>query len=291
MFIVHKNDLTSQHNLPLIQFDNKKFVAKDNDTFRLFNNICPHQGSLIVKNQSPLIKCHYHGWQWNTSGDPISNGSTKICNNSNLRYKTLSAEHNLIFTEPIDLDIVKDINLSHMSLVEKRTDLVVANYTTITDVFLDVDHIPIAHQGVYDSIGISGSPDVHWNYYNWGSIQLVEKSVDYNGDFKTTLLDISEEKLSAFWIAVYPYTMIEWQPGAMFITVCSPKENKTNVSVFKYRDLRYNDLNWKINSNMWETAWSQDKDLAEGIVNINSKFFEDSKLHFRQWLKNNELRF
>lgn len=290
MFISHKNDLLDQHNLPLIQFDNKKFVSRDGENFSLMNNVCPHQGSLIVKNPSSTIQCQYHGWSWNKIGSPISNGSTKLCNSYPLKILPLSIVNSLVFSSPISLDSVQDINLSHMKLEETRVDVVKSKFSTIVDVFLDVDHIPIAHAGVYESIGISQEAKVGWEYYDWGSLQIVDKSIDYNGEYKTTLLNIPEERISAFWVAVYPYTMIEWQPGAMFITVCSPKENETNVSVFKYRDLRYNDLNWKINSDMWETAWSQDRDLAEGIVSTNSKFLEDSKLHFRKWLKENELR-
>ena len=291
MFIAHKNELLDQHNLPLIQFDNKKFVSRIGENFSLMNNICPHQGSLIVKETSPSIRCQYHGWEWKNNGDPISSGSTSVCNSYRLKSKPLVVTNNLIFTEPISLNSVQDINLLHMSLVEKRVDTVRANYSTILDVFLDVDHIPVAHEGVYESIGISQEAKVNWEYYDWGSLQIVDKSVDYNGEYKTTLLNIPEERLSAVWVTVYPYTMIEWQPGAMFITVCSPKKTYTDVCVFKYRDLRYNDLNWNINSSMWETAWRQDKDLAEGIVNTNSKFLEESKLHFRKWLKENELRF
>jgi len=288
MFIAHKNDLLNQSNVSLIQFDDRKFVSKDNNLYRLFNNVCPHQGSLLVQKESCNIKCNYHGWAWDKNGNPISNGSTKMANDFNIKSKLLNVEKDLIFTNEINLETVSDIDLSHMSLVEKRIDQVDANYRTIIDVFLDVDHIPIVHKGLYENIGIAEAADVNWKYYDWGNIQLVNKSIDYNGEFKTTLLGIAEERLSAFWITIYPYTMIEWQPGAMFITVCKPTVNNlTAVSVFKYRDLRYNDLNWKINSSIWETAWKQDTDLCKGIVNNNSKFLEESKLHFREWLKNN----
>jgi phenylpropionate dioxygenase-like ring-hydroxylating dioxygenase large terminal subunit len=289
MFISHTTDLLDQHNLPLIQFENKKFVSKNRDNFLLINNICPHQGSLIVRNHTTDTQCQYHGWSWDRLGNPISNGSTKICNNLTLKSKDLCVENSLVFSKRIQLDAINSVDLSYMKLVEKRIDSLRTVYTNIVDVFLDVDHIPIVHKGVYDSIGISGIPDINWKYYDWGNVQAVSNSADFSNEFKKTMLGTKEESLSAFWITVYPYTMIEWQPGAMFITVCIPRnEGLTDVCVFKYRDTRYNDLNWKINSDMWETAWTQDKDLSENIVTTNSRFFEESKLHFRQWLKDND---
>ena len=289
MFIAHKNDLLNQNNVSLIQFDDRKFVSKDSNLYRLFSNVCPHQGSLLVQKESCDIKCKYHGWAWDKNGNPISNGTTKMLNEFNIKPKLLDVQKDLIFTTQVNLEDVSEIDLSHMSLVEKRIDQVNATYRTIIDVFLDVDHIPVVHKDLYENIGIAEFADVSWKYYDWGNVQLVNKSIDYSKEFKSTLLGIPEERLSAFWITIYPYTMIEWQPGAMFITVCKPShDNLTAVSVFKYRDLRYNDCNWKINSSIWETAWEQDKDLCKGIVNINSKFLEESKLHFRQWLKDND---
>ena len=291
MFISHKSDCLDQHNLPLIQFDNKKFVSRNGGDFHLVNNICPHQGSLIVKAQTRETRCNYHGWSWDSQGNPISNGYTKVCNTFSLKTKPLYLENSLVCSNKVQLEVVSLVDLSHMNLVEKRVDTLKTVHTNVIDVFLDVDHIPVAHEGVYDSIGISGMPTVDWKYYDWGNIQLVENSSGFTNEFKETLLSTGEEHLSAFWVTVYPYTMIEWQPGAMFVTVCVPKgQDLTDVCVFKYRDTRYNDLNWKINSDMWETAWGQDKELAEGIVLTNSKFLEESKLHFRKWLKENELR-
>jgi phenylpropionate dioxygenase-like ring-hydroxylating dioxygenase large terminal subunit len=289
MFISHKTDLVDQHSLPLIQFDNKKFVSKNRDNFLLINNICPHQGSLIVRHDTTEPQCHYHGWSWDISGNPVSNGSTKVCNNFALKSKDLYVENSLVLSKKVQLDEINSVDLSYMTLVEKRIDSLKTVHSNIIDVFLDVDHIPVAHRGVYESIGISGKSNINWKYYDWGSIQIVDNATGFSNEFKETLLGIKDESLSAFWITIYPHTMIEWQPGAMFVTVCVPRnKNLTDVCVFKYRDTRYNDLNWKINSEIWETAWRQDKELSESIVATNSRFFEESKLHFRQWLKDND---
>ena len=83
--------------------------------------------------------------------------------------------------------------------------------------------------------------------------------------------------------------MIEWQPGAMFITVCIPNDTSTKLAVFKYKDTRYSNTNWEINSSTWETAFSQDKHQAESIANFSNfnPHLEECKIHFRSWLQEN----
>jgi hypothetical protein len=78
--------------------------------------------------------------------------------------------------------------------------------------------------------------------------------------------------------------MIEWQQGALFITVATACVGGANVQVFKYSDT---EDSWQINEEVWETAWAQDKELAERIVSFGNKNLEESKQHFRNWLKSN----
>jgi hypothetical protein len=155
------------------------------------------------------------------------------------------------------------------------------------DVFLDVDHIPVVHRGVYDQIGLHNVAEVEWQYHEWGSVQYVSRNVGYADDFESTLLDEDRQnKYGAVWLAVYPGTMIEWQPGAVFITVAGEtKNNQTPVQVYKYRDTRYNDLNWTLNSQIWELAWSQDKAQVGLITEVSLDNLEEHKLHFRRTLK------
>jgi hypothetical protein len=97
-------------------------------------------------------------------------------------------------------------------------------------------------------------------------------------------------KYGAGWFTVYPYSMLEWQPGAWFVTVCIPKGNTTDVGVYKYRDTRYSDGNWKLNENIWETAWQQDCTQSKLLVNnFQSKYLEPAKVKFNEWLSKHRL--
>jgi phenylpropionate dioxygenase-like ring-hydroxylating dioxygenase large terminal subunit len=289
IFLSHINDIKLGYKKPILQLENKKFLFKSSaDRFKIGNNICPHQGSIIIDKERENIVCRFHGWSWDDFGNPNPSMTTSCKNSSRLIVEDAFISNSLVFSSNIDLSNI-GIDLSHMKLVEERIDFVNSNFKNIVDVFLDVDHIPIIHKNVYDNIGISDDVDVSWKYFDWGSIQTVNKTKENSSEFQNTLLNIDEEKLSAVWITVYPFTMIEWQPGALFVTVCIPKNTETQVLVLKYKDLRYNDLNWIINNDTWETAWKQDKEQSEAIIKTLGYHpnLEESKLKFREYLGKN----
>ena len=284
MFLGHVSSVEQDVIYPLPQFNNKKSLTKTAG-YRLVNNVCPHQGSLILTEPGKEFTCRYHGWSWDVDGNPTGGGTTPVCNNTKLSHTSVHLENNLLFTEEVDLSIL-GVDLSHMTLVAKRIDVVNSDWRNIVDVFLDVDHIPVVHKNVYDSIGIT-STDVTWDYYQWGSIQRVNKTAEYSREFKFTLRGLPEENLAAWWVTVYPGTMIEWQPGALFVTQCIERGTRTDVLVHKYRDIRYSDMNWQLNNEIWETAWGQDKAQSKAIVVATDKVahLEEQKQHFRKWMK------
>jgi hypothetical protein len=90
------------------------------------------------------------------------------------------------------------------------------------------------------------------------------------------------------WIAIYPYTMIEWQQGSMFITDCIGTENGyTDVAVYKYKECFSGRYEYESNQQTWEVAWGQDKFQSEQMVGTNSKFFEEQKHHYLNWMNLN----
>lgn len=285
-FLGHVSDVLADFKKPLLQFLKKKTLVNDGN-FKLLSNVCPHQGSLIIDEPREKLSCQFHSWAWNSQGQPLNAGVTSLCNSFTLESTDATVVNNLIFSENISIPDIANFNFSHMTLVSERIDSVNTDYKNIMDVFLDVDHIPVVHKGVYPSIGIKGKTQVNWTYYNWGSLQVIDRNVDYSDEYKNTLLKNEEEETAAFWLAVYPHTMIEWQPGALIVTVCCPKGDNTDVVVMKYRDTRYNDDNWNLNSDIWELAWSQDKYQAESIVEFCTftPHLEESKIHFRNWLE------
>lgn len=269
MFLAHTSDIKLNSIKSLDFLENKKILVNNNGKYTLTNNVCPHQNSRIVLGEKTELKCQYHGWTWDLEGNPTGSGITKICNNSKLTTKPVYESNGLLFDKDINLDFL-NIDFSSLRLQEYRVDKVYADPKICMDIFLDVDHIPIVHNKVYNLLGIENEANVEWSYHSWGSTQKV---TDENNN------------LIAVWIAVYPYTMIEWQAGSVFISQCF---TDNNISVWKYIDVNDSLLNYEINSNMWETAFNQDKTQAEQIIKLPSSNLEDAKMHYRKWLQENE---
>jgi phenylpropionate dioxygenase-like ring-hydroxylating dioxygenase large terminal subunit len=269
MFIGHKNDIRKNEYTVLKQFKNKKVLVNSNE-IKLISNVCPHQKSLLsVESGTGARVCPYHGWSFDINGNPLGSGLTACKNTTGLTTEIVHEWNNLLFTQHVSATEADFINTEYMQLVETRVDRVNASANNIMDVFLDVDHIELVHAGVYDELGMPDIRTVDWHYYSWGSLQLVPGPNGYG----------------AAWLAVYPNIMIEWQQGAMFITVANDLGNdSSDVVVYKYRDSSYTSELWETNSRIWETAWHQDKTQATLLTEFNQDNLEDSKKHFRNYL-------
>jgi phenylpropionate dioxygenase-like ring-hydroxylating dioxygenase large terminal subunit len=262
MFLSHINSINPNSYKLLEQCNNKKVLVNDGK-IKIVSNICPHQQSLISTASGLGNRiCPYHNWSFTISGIPIGSGRTgHYCKNENsLPTEEVYEWNSLLFDTPVNFNITEKFN--NMILMETRIDSVNSDYRNVMDLFLDVDHISTVHKGVYDLIGITNT-NVDWKYYVNGSVQAIEQG--------------------AIWMAVYPYTMIEWQQGSLFITVSTPNGPKSNVHIFKYTDA--NNLNkWKLNESVWEPAWAQDKAQSELITEFACTNLEPQKLHFREFL-------
>ena len=269
MFLAHRNDIQEGEATPLEQTENKKFILKNVlGEYKLGNNICPHQLSRIICKKQKELRCQYHGWSWNHDGKYLDSGSAAQQNNSTLFLEPVIDNNGLLFDQKIDLSTIPYASFDNFVLAHHRVDIVDADPRITMDIFLDVDHIPHVHEGVYNLLGIQGPANVAWDYFDWGNIQKVSDN---------------EGKMIATWIAVYPYTMIEWQAGSVFITECFG-ENK--IAVWKYYNKDTSYKSYEQNSQMWETAWSQDKNQAMQMTKFpNSAFLEEAKKHYRYWLQ------
>lgn len=269
MFLGHVNDIKNNQYVVLNQYNRHYVLTNTVAGYKRVSNVCPHQKSLIslgtgVDNRT----CNYHGYSFDIHGNGLNNS----CQLESLDTYTVNS---LVFSEPIDINIPYD--LSYMELVESRTDIVNADYRNIVDLFLDVQHIKHLHAGVYDTIGLENISEVDWEYYTNGSLQSVKR----NSETFSEHIISSEKNNSAWWLTVYPNTMIEYQPGSLFITI-SLGSNK--VLVYKYKDSRYSDESYNINNMVWETAWKQDVSQAEILTEFTSDNLCVAKQHYRKFI-------
>lgn len=269
MFLGHTTDLLDGQAKSLDVLENKKILINTNGNYKIGSNICPHQNSRIISGIQTELRCQYHGWAWDMLGNPKDSGASTVCNKQQLHMRQAYEHRGLIFEEKLDLTIIENLSFENLRLQEYRIDTVNADPKISMDIFLDVDHIPIVHNGVYDLLGIEGRADVKWDYADWGSMQTVSNE---------------SGKVIARWIAIYPYTMIEWQDQALFVT---RNFTDTQMAVWKYKDVTETDENYNINSLMWENAFAQDKAQAEQMVRFPSANLEEAKIHYRNWLQQN----
>lgn len=271
MFLALTQDIPPGHVMPLAQFENNMCLV-NGAGFHLIGNVCPHQHSRIACGLAQHLTCPYHGLRFQLSGQGIDHS---------YRLETMPCyQHQTMLFDKV-FDFAFPIDTQHMALMEHRQDIVRAPLDTVMDVFLDIDHIPIAHNGVYDEIGITRVQEIECKFFQDSSLQLVPlQSLSHMHP------DDRVYNISACWLAVYPGTMIEWQPGALFVTVAHGHDESCKVEVYKYRDLRYSMDFWETNQRVWETAWRQDRDLSEGIVSLARSNIDQLKRHHRSWLDN-----
>jgi hypothetical protein len=278
MFLAHTNQ-TDKLDLP--QTNNTKRLIKSSNGITLISNICPHQRSRLNLLGS-TISCPYHAWSFTLDGKPIGSGNTECKNSFELEQFPIYKVGNFLFDTPVNLPNLEFLHNEYLKLMEYRCDKVYAPKEVIVDLFLDESHIPILHKGVYDQIGIDHKLRVDWFYTDNSSLQLV-----YSDDNSEYALDFDKSLgYKAAWLTIYPGTMIEWQPGAVFITIAeNTKFDFSKVHVFKYCDIRYTKEVWGFNERIWETAWQQDKNQSELIDGINTQNLEQGKQHYLNWCK------
>jgi phenylpropionate dioxygenase-like ring-hydroxylating dioxygenase large terminal subunit len=271
MFLALTQDLPKDKIIPLAQYDNATSIVNADKCY-LISNICPHQNSKLTKCITETLTCPYHGMTFDIIGRGVNNNFT-------LAQGKVYQNQTILFDDHVDQ--LFPIDTQFMTLAEYRTDTVHASVDIIMDVFVDIEHIPVAHPGVYNQVGIDGIENISWSTFSNGSIQFVQASrLDHMIES-----DI-QYNLGAVWLAIYTGTMIEWQPGALFVTVARKEGSTSCVHVFKYKDTRYSELSWATNESVWEQAWAQDKKLAEGISSLSFDNIDALKKHHRNWIKN-----
>ena len=145
MFLGLAQDFENNFATPLECFNNERSLIKLDDAFHLMSNVCPHQKSKITKCVTDHLQCPYHGLQFELTGEGRDN-------NYVLDKQPVYQYGALLLSTPVDYSF--PVDLESMQLVEHRTDVVNASADIVMDVFLDIDHIPYAHPGVYDQISI-----------------------------------------------------------------------------------------------------------------------------------------
>jgi len=289
MFLGHINDL-KDGEWKVLPHLKRWALHRNNGTYSLMSNVCPHQGSFFRDTEGKNTRlCPYHGWSFDNQGSPIGSGTTEYwCKNEHpLESRPVFIWNNFIFSEDPDIPEYDFLNTEHLILGNFRVDTVKANCKSIFNIFLDIDHLPVVHPKVYDQLQTT---NVEWFNRTRSNVQLALNNPEYESDYtRSMFIEDRERKYGAAWFALYPYTTVEYFPGAWINCVCLPVgENETAVSVYQYRDTRYSEDNWKLNLEIWEKAWEQDNEQALLIdPTFKPILLEEAKIHYQNWLDKN----
>ena len=139
MFLGLVQDFLPDKIYPLRQYNDRRNLIVDSRGPGLISNICPHQNSKLASRPADTLTCPYHGLKFDCAGHGINNRYS-------LEHWPVYSTQTMLFDRPVD-DF--PIRTDAMVLAEQREDPVQATVDIIMDVFLDIEHIPVAHPGVY----------------------------------------------------------------------------------------------------------------------------------------------
>ena len=268
MFLAHKNELQENDWMVLPQSNETKTLVNKGNSYELQHNLCLHQGAKLRSGRGTGLDLTFpfHAWSWDRDGAPVGSGSTghskgtiKCENTQKIPALKPSEWSGFLFETPVQLGI--DVSGDYR-LEEYRKDTVDANFIPLMNQFLDIDHMTGPYTDLYSQIDIPDVKNVEWRSWQGGSAQLVRGAPGTNAEWNQTLNDPTT--FNAVWLALYPFTMVEWQPGAVFVVVNQPvDDSKTVAHIFKYRDHNYSEANWQINEQVWEKIRKKDCETAQ----------------------------
>jgi len=250
-------------------FGSSHYVVDQN--LKLFPNKCPHRGNKIISPGATKkeFKCGLHGWQWSSDGSPLNNNVT-------LKPKKASTNKSgLVFLdweEPIDTQWVNDLSNDTLEYSHSTKKQGLGDWRWQMEMHVDLLHVEQIH------------PLLH-SYVDCNTLKT-----EYGSDW------ICQYHNYGWWLFIYPFTHIEWEPGCLYLSEMTPKENDQGYDVHIHYLFNPN-VDTKTKEHfimMAETTFDEDI-TAVNEISANSKYREPNsnanhKLekdihHFYKWLE------
>lgn len=257
-------------------FENNNFFGSNdyviNQELKLFPNRCPHRGNKIVKpgTVKNTFKCGLHGWTWNSDGSPQNN-------NVNLRHQEATkGKSGLIFLdweEPSDSKWVNDLKNSNFIYSHSLHKIGNGDWRWQMEMHVDLLHVEQIHPLL--------------NSYVDCTKLITERGNDW----------IAQHHDHGWWLFIYPFTHIEWEPGCFYFSEMTPRENDLGYDVYIHYFFDSN-ISADVKENFMKLA---DTTFDEDIKAVNEisavsryrmpsnaphKLEEDIK-HFYKWVEEN----
>lgn len=241
-----------------------------------YTNTCPHRGFPIVtpSTVSTNMRCALHGWEWDSQGNPTNNS---VC----LKPRKLeTGRSGLIFTdwqEPSDAKWVNDLanddfEYSHSTRRTGRGD-----WRWQMDMHVDLLHVDKIHPL------LNGYVDVN------------NLKTEYGPDW------VCQHHAHGWWLFIYPFTHIEWEPGCLYFSEMVPNHDWANGYEVYIHYMFNKSVPQHVKDNfiaMAEVTFDEDVKAVDEL-SANSRYrkprndldpLEVDTLHFYEWLEANVLQ-
>lgn len=243
-----------------------------NKNLQLFSNRCPHRGNKIITPGSvkESFKCGLHGWSWSETGQGINN-------NVNLRPKQATkGSSGLVFLdweEPINARWVEDLRKDKLEYSHSIKKEGTGDWRWQMEMHVDLLHVEHIH------------PLLH-SYVDCTKL-TTEKGYDW----------IAQYHDHGWWLFIYPFTHIEWEPGCLYMSEMTPKEDDQgyDVHIHYLFSPDTSEEQRRHFSRMAEITFDEDI-KAVNDISISSKYripsnathpLEQDIIHFYNWLEEN----
>ena len=257
-------------------FKNSTFFGSDNfiitSDFKLFLNKCPHRGSKIIPSGTTKsnLECNLHGWCWNKDGSPINNHIPLLSKNINVGKSGIIF---LDWVEPQDSKWVKDLEEDQLEYSHSIKKIGSGDWKWQMEMHVDLLHVNKIHPLL----------DGYVNVKNLTS----ERGDDW----------IAQYHEYGWWLFVYPFTHIEYEPGCLYFSEMSPRQNREGYDIYihyMFNKHISNDIKDKF-IKMSEITLDEDIEAVNNI-SMNSRYrkpgnlldpLETDIIHFYNWLEKN----
>lgn len=259
----HKDSLTN----------NRFFAASSvviNQSLEAFTNICPHRGFPILQagNVSDNMLCNLHGWQWDDQGRPANNSACLK------PYKITTGRSGLMFTdwiEPTTAKWVSDLEGDSFTYSHSTQRIGTGDWRWQMELHVDLLHVPVIHPLLTSYVNVK------------------ELHTEYGKDW------ICQHHKHGWWLFVYPFTHIEWEPGCLYFSEMKPTLSGYNVYIH-YLFNQYTPLHVRENFiKVAEVTFDEDIDAVNRLSEYNT-YKKPSKIlnplevdikHFYDWYTSN----
>lgn len=191
--ILTHNDIFKNSNF----FGSSHYVI--NKDLQLFPNRCPHRGNKIISpgTTKEEFKCGLHGWSWTKHGLPTNN-------DVNIKFKNATkGQSGLIFLdweEPINVKWVEDLKTDQLEYSHSIKKQGTGDWRWQMEMHVDLLHVEQIHP-------------LLTSYVNCTNL-ISERGDDW----------IAQHHEHGWWLFVYPFTHIEWEPGCLYFSEMTPRE-------------------------------------------------------------------